>query len=100
MAFSSWLFSSSFVTVLSVIHARPLLYTYGMSHAPRLLVMKLLMNLGQKLPRELKPVGAGFGFGLLHPVCLLILMETNTSTRRILAVILGVTNGFLTHRKL
>lgn len=96
MTFSSWLFSSSVVTVLSVIHARPLLYTYGVSHAPRLLVTKLLMNLGQKLPRELKPVAAGSGFGLLHPVRLLILMETNTSTRCNLAV----TNGFLTHRKL
>lgn len=36
-------------------------------------------ELGPEAPWKLKPVATSSGFGLLHPLCLLILMEANGS---------------------
>lgn len=50
-------------------------------------------ELGPEAPWKLKPVATSSGFGLLHPLFSLILMETNAITRHIPATILGVMNG-------
>lgn len=92
--FSSQFFPITFITVLYVVHA-----VHSLSCAARLLVTKCLMNLGQKLPWELKPAVARSGFGPLHPECSLVLMETNAIRRCIPAIALDMMNRVLTHRK-